>query len=524
MMVENMRHHGIDVFATINNQPYADYFSPYVFLSYLTSLGGRWINMFSLALPTILLAAYTTAITYKIGAKIKPEMGAYAVIFTFLAYEYLNICRQFSIDMPVAAATVTIIYSLGENRWKAMLLIPLSFFFAYAMRGPFGLIMSGGALGGWLLMRREWKNFILWAATGAICSGICVLATVFLIFYSGGRELWDIFVEWQISSRMKDGKELYFFTNAVGSFAITYPVTVAVFAFNYKKLAFWRESNDQAVMFLRGIFGWIILPLIALSIPGCKHLRYMTAVIPALCLGAAFGALQLQNSVLHPVIIKIMKQIERLVLPLLAVFIVVFHLITKQLVSDGGSLLMAPLIAVGVLFCIRHKTKKFLPHPLFKLCCAVAAVTLTVNILVVAPWYAKYENSSRFVAAVEQQRRGEVYLYQLGPDHDDLKYLIHLSPERRIGVKYIFDKGAGSKMYPVAGNAALLAELPSGDIVIMRERDIKKIMKLIPGFDELFEEIVSGKMAHRTFVAFVKNIPPMLLSLNLKKAFETINS
>lgn len=128
MMVENMRHHGIDVFATINNQPYADYFSPYVFLSYLTSLGGRWINMFSLALPTILLAAYTTAITYKIGAKIKPEMGAYAVIFTFLAYEYLNICRQFSIDMPVAAATVTIIYSLGENRWKAMLLIPLSFF------------------------------------------------------------------------------------------------------------------------------------------------------------------------------------------------------------------------------------------------------------------------------------------------------------------------------------------------------------------------------------------------------------
>ncbi|MDD3702994.1 MAG: hypothetical protein PHR12_02055, partial [Victivallaceae bacterium] len=55
--------------------------------------------------------------------------------------------------------------------------------------------------------------------------------------------------------------------------------------------------------------------------------------------------------------------------------------------------------------------------------------------------------------------------------------------------------------------AALLAELPSGDIVIMRERDIKKIMKLIPGFDELFEEIVSGKMAHRTFVAFVKKHP-----------------
>lgn len=504
LMVENMRDHGIGVFATVNNQPYADYLSPYTFLSFLTSFGGRWINMWSLALPTILLASYVTAMTYKIGARIKPAIGIYSVIFAFLTFEYLNICRQFSIDMPVAAATVTIIYLLMERSRKSIFLIPLCLFFAFAMRGPLGLIISGGAFGGWLLFRAEWKRVFFWGFIGAICSAICAAVTVFLIFRQGGQELWEIFLDWQISSRLKDGDNLYFFTGALGSFSLVYPVAAAVFILNYKKLAFWVKSDDTDTLLLRGLLGWALLPLIALSVPGCKHLRYMTAVIPALCLAAAYGASRLQDFKFNSAILKFISWLEYLVLPGLAVVIVVFHLITKSINPDAGSLLIVPLVAVTILIYCQYKYGKRLTNPILRLAWIAAAATLTFNILIFAPWFAKYDNSSRFVAEVEAQRHGDIYFYNIGPDHDDLKYFIHLSPERRRGFYYIFNNISTSKMYPVAGGLELFPQLPSGDVVVVKKRDIPELRKRIAQFDQMYEEIFDGFMAHRPFVAFRK--------------------
>lgn len=504
LIVEDMRYHGIQLFATVNNQPYADYLSPYVFLSYLTTFGGLWINMWSLSLPTILLASYVTAMTYKIGARVKPTIGVYSVAFVFLTFEYINICRQFSIDMPVAAATVTIIYLFMTQNRKSILWIPLCLFLAFVTRGPLGLIVCGGAFGGWLLLRMEWKRIFLWGFVGAVCSAICLGTMVFLIFQQGGQELWEIFMEWHVLKRLKEGDNLYFFTSAMGSFSLAYPIAAAVFVLNYKKLAFWRKSDESETMLLRGLLGWALLPLIALSVPGGKHLRYMTAVIPALCLAAGYGATRLQEFKLNSMMLKLISWLERLIFPGLAIVIIAFHIITKTINPDDAALLIVPLLATAILIYSQHKYGKRLTNPIMRLAWIVAAATVLFNILVFTPWYAKNENSSRFVATVEAQRQGKLYFYNVGPDHKDLKYTLHLTLERRCGVRYLFSYYNHSKMYPMFGGPEILPDLPSGDIVVTEKRDVADLRKRIANFDQLYEKIVDGTMAHRPYVALRK--------------------
>ncbi|MBP5532209.1 MAG: hypothetical protein J6Y54_09320, partial [Lentisphaeria bacterium] len=223
MMTSEMADQPLGLFPTLNGQPYADYPSLYNFLSYLASGGGRWVTRLTLALPTILFSCYVVVMTAKTSELIKPGSGLCAALFSLLSYESVNIFMAFSIDLPVAAAAVTIIWSMLKFDFgvKALAVYLAMLFLSFAVRGPLGVILCGAVTAGVIIGARRWKALIVYGATGAAAGAACLGLAYLAILRQGGDELWQVVKEWQVDSRM-DNKNvfsyLYYFTSAIVSF------------------------------------------------------------------------------------------------------------------------------------------------------------------------------------------------------------------------------------------------------------------------------------------------------------------
>ena len=91
LMIEDMTAHGPHLFATLNGVPYCDYFSPWLCCAWLTSLGGSAVNLFTLALPSILLGSYTVMMVWIIGEKIREGIGTGAAALLLVTPEFVGL-------------------------------------------------------------------------------------------------------------------------------------------------------------------------------------------------------------------------------------------------------------------------------------------------------------------------------------------------------------------------------------------------------------------------------------------------
>ena len=504
VMTSEMAQHPLNLFPTLNGQPYADYPSLYNFLSYLASGCGRWVNRFTLALPTMLLGCYVVMMTAKTSELLKPGSGLYAALFSLLSHEYLNIFMAFSIDLPVAAAALTIVWGLLKFDFgpKALALYIPMMILSFAVRGPLGIIMCGAVTASVVIGARRWRALILYGLIGAITAAACLGLAYWAIRRQGGDELWKTTVDWQIGRRIGRNKSFfYYFTNAIVSFM---PVTVFAVATLVMKR---RELTEKklAVPLL-----WALLPMIMLSIPGCKHLRYMTPLLPAFAIFAAIGYQESDRSYAGRTIDFLVAVMDKLILPVGVALVATGVILSFYYPADRISLYWHLAVALILLFAMylplcRRKEK---PWPLVR--CAMA-MTLLVGIAMTSG-DAMWENSSTFVRKAEKiaaERNGRIYIYDLDPDHDGLKVMYNLSPEARRNAVTIYRlDGAESehlrKMFPVVPPEKAFAEIRPCDVILLHGKK-KRVDDLEKEAGKTGLKIVmidkKGRLGHKKAVA-----------------------
>ena len=497
MMTQEMAYRPIGCFPTINGEPYADYPVLYNLFSYWTSLGARAVNAFTMSLPTILFAVYTLVMTAKVGDRIRPNLGFAAALFSLVSFEYLNIFTQFSIDMPVAAAAVTIVYALlkYDYSYRALPLYVLCLAGAFAIRGPLGIILTGGVTAGVVIGARRWKALLVFGIPGALTGAACLALAIWAIRLQGGDGLLREVANWQVSSRISGGGFFYYFTNAMGSFALT----------SFMALAAVLAKRRELVRYpLSSLFLWILVPMLLLSIPGCKHLRYLTPALPGFALTAAYGYTSPDGSLWSKILNRGTVFIEKIFYPLIGTAICVFsvYLCFTPYIRLIGYCIGALAVMTVIFFTLRKKNGPLMP-PL-----RLALFGITFVALIAPPVEAVAENSSRFVRAAEAQRRGGLYLFKMGPDHDDLKYLFHLPYEQRGKAVYLANRNTPvdkngvahrlfDRMYPVKSATEVIPSLGPDDMIILNAKRGKQLAEIAQKCGKQMKIVVKGRLGHR---------------------------
>ena len=487
LMTEELSRYPVGVFPTVNGVAYADYPVTCQLLSWVTTLGGHWVNQWSLALPTMLFGAGLIALTAKLGDSVRPGLGIIAAAFSLLTLEYLRVFLCFSIDVPVAFITMAAIFLLQKpwNRWQPALLLIL-LLAALAVRGPLGLILTGAAVTGYLAGCRRWRELMIFWGTGAVAVLIGVPAAVALIYWQGGRELLDVFWQWQVSSRMGNDDLFYYFTSGIASFAPVVPLALVFFC------VCRRKPEGQVA----GWLGWALLPLLLLSIPACKHLRYMTLTIPAFSLVAAWCFLTLPEKASRW--IRPLDRLSWLCLPVAV--IAILGLAVAGIILAG---MRAPMLQWGTGLVLVLAAGRLLRGQKL-LCCAVLfSIVATLGFF---PFGGMLEDSRTFVSAVEKERTGRIYLFCLGPDHDDLKYVLNTAPERRKDIIYLFIKPRSTetqlgKMYPALIAADTIPLIQESDRLILLEQNLPKLREMAGRVNLDVVVFRRGSLGHRDCVS-----------------------
>ncbi len=512
LMTSEISLYGTGIFPTLNGVYYTDYPVSVFYLMHLASLGGKYINMFTLALPTSVFAALTVTATYLIGEKAKRDLGFFAVIFLFFSYEFINIARSPGCDMAVAAAVSWMIYLLfsadHDNNWKYYLGVPFCMVLALVFRGPLGLILINAAMAGYFIAGLKWKKIIIAGVSSLIFDIFLLYMGYLLILKVGGEKLWETFYFDQISSRIgSDEGIFYYFADAAGSFAPAYAIGLAVFVYYIKSIFCIKKDERGAIKFLRMLFGWAVLELLLLSIPGTKHIRYASSAVPALALAAAWGFMNFCNDGYLAALKRLILKLCFLIPPVCTLTAMVL-IVISYLYLGGGRKELVPLGLMVILLLLflrrRYKTEKSL-----MIFGALFFALLVTQIIV--PFEARYQSSKQFVNSSIPFITGKnVYFFRLGPDGDEHKFMVNLPREKRFRPRFIAGRiGDGYEernMFDHCGGAEVIDSLGPESVFIAR---VDKLEPLAPDGDvkkleEKFEILNRGRMAGDDCVLFRK--------------------
>lgn len=494
LMVQDMALHGIGVFPTVNGVEYGDYPSGWVLASYLTTFGGHFAARWLVMLPTILAGTFTVTMTYLAGERVEKNVGLLAAVFLMVTPEFIHFVSGFGIDVPVAAAGAAMLYlfqSKTPNRITGSVWV-LLLIFCFWVRGPMGLILLGAGTGGYLLASRRVKEVLLFGFLGLAAAVFCGALWYWAVHRQGGETLWQEFLLCQIGKRMGDSNYLEYFTSGLPSFAPVSLLALAVFFLPRREVL----SNPVA-----GWLGFILLPLLILSIPGCKHLRYLGLTFPAFALLAAYAWNGRRPwCFIRERLGRFVRLLFRAVPPLafLGIFVlaIVGCCLTELRFLPWWHFLLAALL-IGVVYRL----------PLSSVWKTTLPLMIFLNVALI-PFEAALENSEYFVSRVEALRRGNVYFYKLGPDHDDLKYVYSALPRERGHIRYLFDAKrrfppAIERMYPHMTCEEGIAAITGDDVVILRDRreERESLLGLAERYGRRIETVQAGPMGHRDFLA-----------------------
>ena len=548
LFIGEMKQYGAGIFPTLYDKPYTDYPSSHILMMYLASFCGYAINMLTATLPSALMAVFILIMTYLLGARISKWLGGYAVLLCLLSFEFLSIARAPSLDMFVAAATILsfyLIYTADQDKgWKRLLLVPLCMVFGFAFRGPLGIVIPSIVVFSYYLVNRKWKMCVLCGLVSGLLAVLCMASLLLLCIQQGGRELLEAFLTDQITSRFETGKPIwYFFTNGMASYSLAFPLGLLVIIVYFRKLIKKpsAEDNDR-IYFLRSIAAWILIVLFVMSIPGTKHLRYIVSVIPAMALAGAWIFMNFDKLELFAKIRKFFFAACR-IFPLLALAGLIILVIVLKVIGQKTEF---PIVLPAILFLLFAVSivaflKSLKTEQRDFTLVAIAASTLAViKILILEPIDESYQSAREFIANVEtvRQDKAQACFFKLGPDGDELKYLINIPVEKRFIGQYFFpyykpapekdtqkasaglksaifaailracpeDKKVYSPIEPryVISGCDKMLTMPDSTIYITRKRyyenDLPEELK------PLYEIIVSGKMGHQQCVAFRKKM------------------
>ncbi len=554
LFVVDMKKYGIEIFPTLWGQSYTDYLSPGVILMYLSSLGGEYVNKFSLSLPGAIISSLTLVIIYRIGCSISRTLGLYAVLMSFLSIEYLSVIRNPSIDLYVIfAATLAfyLVYSSDlQKRNKRLFWIPLCLLFGFVFRGLLGVMIPSVVICSYYLVNLDWKKLALCIFVSAISACVCLVLLILIINHFDGLNTVAYFLKDQIFNRMKSNDHFYYyFTSCVGAYALTYPLALAVFLLYLRNII--RPLNahreDNTFYFIRSVSVWMLSILFLMSCAGAKNPRYILAIMPpaALLSGIAF---------INPGELKVLEYFRRIffficrIAPFLCLALFVCALFALYFLKiDIGfnvplTIISLALLCIFVIYLLKKYKEKKLE---FALILSAALMMILVQIMIVEPIEGTFISAKGFVSKVEKLRErddAKVCFFDLGPDTDDLKYFINIPADKIFEPLYImpgFDSSTAEVPHETKLNfkqkvlvdiLSLLSssreetikaesenrlygfekymygfkkmsQMPPSTIYICRTSDYER--ELPPNIKERSQVVLTGKMGRKNCVAFV---------------------
>ncbi|MBN2643176.1 MAG: hypothetical protein JXR78_16095 [Victivallales bacterium] len=548
LFVAEMEQYGVGLFPTIYGKPYTDYPSTMMIMMYITSLGGAYINMFTATLPTAIATVLMLVFTYLLGERFRKDLGFYGVVMCFLSFQYLEIIRAPGLDVFVAAAAVMSVYvaytaAEGDGR-KRLLWIPLLLIGSYSIRGPLGIAIPAAAVIAIHLARLDWKRILLWGAICGLTGFICVVVSIWLCLEAGGKELVELFLFNQVIGRMGKAHPIwYYFTNAVGSYSVTYPLAIAVGVFYGNRIFARPQKTDSGeLVFMRMLCCWALLILLGMSIPGSKHLRYVIASVPPMALLCGWIFFNPDRFKFFTILQKIFFIVSRIMPFLGLATLLIAALVLRLLNIDSGLPVLFPaLVFVALCVVVIYVHKNMNGEWQRKILLAVCAGCMITVRITLDPVENHRENARDFSLKLDTLRgNDQLYFYRLGPDGDELKYLVNIPPERRFTGKYFSatearvptqaqqeqtitkpeEKDSGRKrlvdrilallperhadapLHPIFvfhGGFHEMLEAPAGTIFLAREKHFRTMPEK---YREQFEELMTGSLGRRECVAF----------------------
>ncbi|MGO2286430.1 ArnT family glycosyltransferase, partial [Pseudomonas lundensis] len=382
LFAQEMLRHGPSVFPTTYGQPYPDYSATSTFLIWLLSVPFGEVTRLTAWLPTAIASATIVTLTWRLVAPHSRQWAVMSVALLLLSMTFITETRAVSLDQMLAAVSLGVFYlayahdHLGAPRRHAGVLALLVL--GFALRGPIGLVIPTGMLCAYFVLGGQWRRMLTTGMQAAALLVVCIGVLLALAWIAGGETFVHEVIRMQVTGRM-DGTEgassvLYYFTSAMGNYALAYPLAALVLA---ALVLSGRKEPDAALTLVKYCVGAGLIVMIGLSIPQAKKARYLLPMLPmaaviaaypfqgrqgrtfALLRGLTLGVLLLLPGLLFAGLVMAGKRLDE---PLPALNTALTGLAVLQLLAVGAlfntrwrtaGLAVLQLLAVGALFNTR---------------------------------------------------------------------------------------------------------------------------------------------------------------------------
>jgi len=222
---------------------FEDYLDKPPLLFWLSALSMKLfgIGSWQYKLPSILFSLLGVFSTYKLGKRLySEEIGRHASWILGCSFTMIMINNDIKTDTILVSAIVLAIWLLVSyietKQWKFLIGSSVGIAIAMLTKGPIGLMMPALAIGGHVLLKRQWKSLFDWRwGIMFILVGIMLIPMCIGLYRQYGNE----------------GLEFYFWTQSFGRITGENE---------------WR--NDASPFYFTHIFLWSFLPWTLLGIAG----------------------------------------------------------------------------------------------------------------------------------------------------------------------------------------------------------------------------------------------------------------
>jgi len=477
--------------------PYPDYpgTSTWI-LAALARLSGGYSAALAF-LPSAICAAATVAVTWRIGALHSRAYGSAAALLLLATLEFLMNARAISLDSYIMffASLGFYLAAAADQRQVAPPLAWLLLLVGMAsmVRGPIGGVLVTGVASSALLANRQWRDFLIFGTGAAVVIAALFLAWLGIAYLEGGSEFVDLTLSFQVGNRFGDpdsALDFYFFS-ALGSYALSYPLAVIALAAIVASSLAHRRAPPTALL---GTIAWLLIVILGMSIPGTKKGRYILAAAPAMALlaGVIFtGFGQYRFPRLRRAVQLALVALPWVILPMLLALLLSLDRgeLVRTLALQSNVLAAIALAALwGILALLALRRWSGQRQSLAILAIAAATI-LCVKYVVEEPGQARHYSSRAFIDQVERFRHEQgpfaLGFFAVGPDYDDLNYLVALnSPEH--------------PRYFASLSQLAAASAPPPGILIMPASRAAEFQQQYRG---QWREIARGRLGHKHCVA-----------------------
>ena len=480
---------GFHVFPTLYGEPYPDYPATFTCLTVLASRLPGGVTLLSCTLPSAVAGALTIVLIYFMGALYSKGLGLRAVLITIGTYGFAAAARAPVPDMFVALFTTAAVYFairplLCGSSKLLWVLVPFCLAAGFAFRGPMGIVVPGAAVFAVLLVEKRWKLLFTFCVVSAFVLAFCCGGLIYLAHEEGGDKLVKSVIDAQLSGRFSKAKPFYYyFSSGLWIYFLALLSAAAAIFLNRKKLLD-MASCELNIRLLRLFVAWALIILLGLSIPGTKHARYLLPMVPALSLAGAFLFEIPLVSRFVAKILNLFRYLPFVILVLGLAALAVFRMLKLPFdfpaVAFAGSFL---ILCYASIFTVRRQSSE-LNAGFVKLALGAFCVFF-LQVSLIEPLELSMEDSAPFVRKVELARCGRpLVFYDMGPDGDELKYLVNIDSPFHPGFIYQPDDIRKQK----------------NSIVIIRAKDYKK---LSPELRDGLLLISEGRIGNKACLAVI---------------------